>query len=427
MATPVLPSIAALLAGGDERRSAHGWLDARRAQALERANALAVPSTRDEEWRFTDLAPLARKSFKPATAADVDAHAVAACFVPEAVARLVFVDGHYAPQWSVAADGGLVVQTLQEALKANAAALEGTLATLAPFATRAFTALNTAHLRDGACVRVAKNVAGGIVHVLFVSSQADTAHLPRVLIDVAPGAEVTVIEDHVSLGDAAVLSNAVTEIAVAPTARVRHVRLQRLNTASYSVGHTAVQVAKDASYLSQTVTLGARLSRYDLEVVQQGEGAHATLDGLALIDGRQHADTHTVLDHAAPHGTSQQLHKTIVGGGAHAVFNGKIIVRPGAQLIDSAQESRNLLLSGKARVDTKPQLEIFADDVKCAHGATVGQLEPEQLFYLRSRGLPETLARSLLTYAFGAEVIERIPVPSLVRTLEQRVLEQTRV
>jgi Fe-S cluster assembly protein SufD len=248
-----------------------------------------------------------------------------------------------------------------------------------------------------------------------------------VFVDAAAGAEVTVIEDHVSLGDGAALSNAVTEIDVAATARVRHVRLQRLNSASYSIGHTAVRVAKDASYLSQTVTLGARLSRYDLEVVQQGEGAHATLDGLALIDGRQHADTHTTLDHAAPNGTSRQLHKTIVGGGAHAVFNGRIVVRPGSQLIDSAQESRNLLLSGKARVDAKPQLEIFADDVKCAHGATVGQLEPEQLFYLRSRGLPETLARSLLTYAFGAEVIERIPVPSLVRTLEQRVLEQTRL
>lgn len=426
MATSLLPPIATLLAGGDERRSAPGWLGARRAQALERANALTVPSTRDEEWRFTDLAPLARKSFKPAVAAaDPDAQAVAAWFVPEAVARLVFIDGHYAPQWSTPAAGGLAVQTLQEALHAHAAALEGRLAALANVETRAFTALNTAHLRDGASVRVAGNVTGGVVHVLFLASQADTATLPRVLVEVAPGAEVTVIEDHVAVGDAAVLSNAVTEIDVAPTARVRHVRLQRLNAASYSIGHTAVRVAKDASYLSQTVTLGARLSRYDLDVVQQGEGAHATLDGLALIDGRQHADTHTTLDHAAPHGTSQQLHKTIVGGGAHAVFNGKILVRPGAQLIDSAQESRNLLLSDKARVDTKPQLEIYADDVKCAHGATVGQLEPDQLFYLRSRGLPDKLARSLLTYAFGAQVIERIPVPSLVRELERRVLEQT--
>jgi len=173
------------------------------------------------------------------------------------------------------------------------------------------------------------------------------------------------------------------------------------------------------------VSLGARLSRYDLNAALNGEGAHAGMDGLALISGRQHADTHTLIDHAQPNGRSAQLHKTIVDGAAHAVFNGKILVRPGAQLTDSSQQSRNLLLSDKATVDTKPQLEIFADDVKCAHGATVGQLDAEQLFYLRSRGLPDRAARNLLTYAFGASVIERIPVRSVVARLERAVMAQT--
>jgi Fe-S cluster assembly protein SufD len=186
-----------------------------------------------------------------------------------------------------------------------------------------------------------------------------------------------------------------------------------------------VALAKDAHYASHTVTLGARISRYNLNVVQQGEGAQARLDGLALISGRQVADTHTLMDHGLPNGRSKQLHKCIVGGAAHAVFNGKIVVRPGAQLTDSAQESRNLLLSDKAHVDTKPQLEIFADDVKCSHGATVGQLDAEQVFYLRSRGLSDGRARDLLAYAFGAEVIDRIPVPSLVEQLEETVLAQT--
>jgi len=186
-----------------------------------------------------------------------------------------------------------------------------------------------------------------------------------------------------------------------------------------------VSEASDAQYSTQSIAFGARLSRLDLNVRQMGEGAQVQIDGLALIHGEQVADTHSSMDHAYPHGRCTQVHKTIVGGSAHAVFNGKVLVREGAQLTNSAQQSRNLLLSPKARVDTKPQLEIFADDVKCAHGATVGQLDAEQLFYLKSRGLADQAARNLLTYAFGAEIIQRIPVPSLVTQLQRAVLTQT--
>jgi Fe-S cluster assembly protein SufD len=205
------------------------------------------------------------------------------------------------------------------------------------------------------------------------------------------------------------------------------VRLQREGEKAFHIGQCSVKLARNAYYNSDAISLGARLSRYNLDVVQAGEGAECILDGLALISGRQHADTHSAIDHAYPHGKSTQLHKCIVGGTAHAVFNGKIFVREGAQLINSEQSSRNLLLSDKAKVDTKPQLEIFADDVKCAHGATVGQIEPEELFYLKSRGINETAARNLLTYAFAAEIIDRIPIPSLVLKLHHAVMAHTQI
>lgn len=431
MTTAVHPYIEALLHGSaDATHGPHAWLNERRAHALERANALAVPTTRDEDWRFTDLTPLMRIRFgKPGAAAVPQLSDVEPWFLPEATARLVFVDGRYAPQWSTPAHGGAIgVSPLAAALREPSGVTDGTLARLARFEGRVFTALNTAHLHDGAYVHAAKNAGEGtVVHVLFISTQPETVSHPRCLVELESGAQCTLVEDYVSLGAGAAFANAVTEIAVAPNARLHHVRLQRQNRESYHIAHCAVSLAKDAAYVSQSITLGARISRYDLEVAQNGEGAEATLDGLALVAGRQLADTHTTMDHATPHGRSRQLHKTIAGDGAHAVFSGKVVVRPGAQLIDSAQESRNLLLSDKARVDTKPQLEIYADDVKCSHGATVGQLELDQLFYLKSRGLPDALARSVLTYAFGAQVIERIPVPSVVRELERAVLEQTGV
>jgi Fe-S cluster assembly protein SufD len=229
----------------------------------------------------------------------------------------------------------------------------------------------------------------------------------------------------VALHDGAYLTNAVAEIGVGANAQVRIVRLQRESTSAYHIAHCAVRLERDARFESVAITLGGRISRYGLNVTQAGEGAQCRLDGLALIDGRQLADTHSLLDHARANGVSRQLHKCIVGGAAHAVFSGKIFVREGAQRTDSAQQSRNLLLTDKAHVDTKPQLEIFADDVKCAHGATVGQLDADQIFYLKSRGLAEATARDLLTFAFAAEVVERIPVRSLVRRLEDTVVRRT--
>jgi Fe-S cluster assembly protein SufD len=430
MATAVHPYIEGLLSGTRELpKSAHAWLDARRGAALERANALSVPTTRDEEWRFTDLSSLTRVQLSTAGApGKVEGAAIESCAVPEAGTRLVFIDGVYAPELSTTTVGtaGAQVLPLSQALHTQSQHLEPHLAKLAAFENNVFAALNTVHLRDGAAVVVPRNAAcEKAVHLLFVATQPNTASHPRVVVVAESGCDCTVVEEYIGLTEDAYLTNAVTEISLAPTARLRHIKLQRENARAFHIATCAVDVAKDASYVSQTITLGARLSRFDLNVVLNGEGANAEMDGLALISARQLADSHTVIDHAHPHGRSVQLHKTIVDGAAHAVFSGKIHVRPGAQATDSSQQSRNLLLSDKATVDTKPQLEIFADDVKCAHGATVGQLDAEQLFYLTSRGLAERAARNLLTYAFGAAVIERIPLPSVVKRLERTVMAQT--
>jgi Fe-S cluster assembly protein SufD len=404
------------------------WLNRLRADAVDRVGALTVPTTRDEEWRFTDISPLTKLSFQPVrTASRLQAADVERFFLEETTTRLVFVDGVYAPQLASAAnEHGVVVMNLAAAVSAHLAEIEPHLGRYAEFQDNVFAALNTAFLHDGALIVVPRDASvAAPVHLLFIATQKEAASYPRCLMVAGSGSAVTVVEDFIALQDEAYFTNAVTEIAVGDGARVRHIRVQRDSGKAFHIANCAVTLAHASRYQSVSVTLGARISRYNLNVLQAAEGAECTIDGLALITDRQLADSHTCIDHARPHGVSRQLHKCIVGGAAHAVFNGKIMVRPGAQLTDSSQSSRNLLLTGKAHVDTKPQLEIFADDVKCAHGATVGQLDAEAVFYLKSRGLSDAAARNLLTYAFGAEVIDRIPIVSLKHRLEQTVLEQT--
>lgn len=408
----------------------NAWLRNLRMRAVERANELTVPTTRDEEWRFTDLSPVYKLPFRrPAAAGKLDAARLYPYAIPEAGTCMVFVDGHYSPALSrTGSVEGLVAGNLPD-LAANAGNVaESKLGRLALFENDAFAAVNTAFLNDGALIHVSRDAkASAPIHLLFVATQRDIAVYPRVLVVADPGAECTVVEDFIGFADGPYLTDAVSEVFVAGNARVAHIRLQREAQAAFHIANTSVSVAGDGRYASWTISLGGRISRQNLNIVQGGEGTEFSVDGLTLVDGRQLADTHSSIDHAHAHGQSRQLHKTVVGGGAHAVFNGKILVRQGAQQTDSGQQSRNLLLSDKARVDAKPQLEIFADDVKCAHGATVGQLEADELFYLKSRGLDDAVARNLLTYAFAAEVIERIPVKSVVDKLEKYVLEHTQL
>ncbi|WP_296494904.1 Fe-S cluster assembly protein SufD [Rhodoferax sp.] len=404
------------------------WLKLLRARALERAHALQLPSTHDEAWRFTPLANFSQQSFQPLRKpTQLQPRDIVHLQIAEASTRLVFVDGVHAPQLSsISLDAGLAVGTLASMLAKQSSSLESHLGQHVASQDALFAALNTAFLQDAAVLLVPRDTAlAAPVHLLFISTQRDVASHPRLLLVAGAASQLTLIEDYVALHDGSYFTNAVAEIVLEANAQATHVRLQRESKQAFHMASCAVTLGAASRYHSVSVALGGQTSRLDLKVIQTFEGSECLLDGLALIDGEQLADTHTFIDHAKPHGTSRQLHKCIVGGTAHAVFNGQVMVRPGAQKTDSAQSSRNLLLSGRAHVDTQPQLEIFADDVKCTHGATVGQLDSDEVFYLQSRGLSEMVARNLLTYAFGAEVINRIPVASLRRQLEQTVLEQT--
>lgn len=401
------------------------WLQPLRDRATSRVQELTIPSTREEEWRFTDLSALLQVNF-PAVSPPlaVSLTDIQPFMLPEAASsRLVFVNGKYAPELSAIANlpQGLVVTNLEAASQDPALGdrLTNYLASQ-PGSEEVFTALNTASFTDAAVILVPKNQAIETpIHLLFVATAEDSAQLsqPRCLVIAESNSTVTFIEDYISLRQGVYFTNPVTEIWVEENAQVNHTRIQRDHTEAFHIGKTAVSQARDSRYTCTAISLGATLSRHNLEVYQTGEQTETTLNGLTMIGGEQVADTHSTIAYAKPHGTSQQIHKCIVDHHAHAVFNGKVFVPKAAQLTDARQLSKNLLLSSKARVDTKPQLEITANNVKCAHGATVSQLDTDEVFYLQSRGIDEGSARKLLVYAFAYEVISQIPVASLQNQL----------
>lgn len=405
-----------------------GWLKQLRAQAIDQAGQLRFPTVKDEEWRFTDVSPLTQLPYKPAQkASTLNISDIQHFFIAESHHRLVFVDGFFAPELSqLSADDQLLLGNLTALASAKASLVETHLGQHVQFRNNIFAALNTAFLQDGALIVLPEScVVSSPIHLLFIATQEQTTHYPRCLLIGESNSQATVIEDYVALGLDTYVTNSVTEFSLADNAQVNHIRVQRESNKAFHLAHCAVALEQSSHYRSVSITLGALISRFNLDVEFKAQAAECTIDGLTIITDKQLADTHTCINHATPYCTSQQQHKCIVDGSAHAVFNGKITVRPHAQRTNSSQSSRNLLLSGSAQVDTKPQLEIFADDVKCAHGATVGQLDNEEIFYLKSRGLNELAARNLLTYAFGAEILDRIPVRSLKHVLEQIVLNQT--
>jgi Fe-S cluster assembly protein SufD len=379
-----------------------------------------LPTTRDEDWKYTDLKPLAGLRFGPAPRTAID---ISGYLLPEMVGtRQVFVNGHHAPHASCtsAVPAGVrffPMSTASEACHSLGSVGAGT-------ETGPFADLNTARFEDGAVILVPKNLKVALpLHLLFITKAATpVATFPRVLVILERGAELELVEEH--HGEGTYLSCPMVEVRVAEGAILRHERVQREDPDAFHLGTLKADIAKGGQYHSRTLSFGARLSRQE-PWVRLSEGAEASLDGLALLDGPQVADTHSFMHHAEPNASSHQLHKCIVDGKARAIFNGQVLVAPHAQGTDAKQQSRNLLLSGSARVDTKPQLEIYADDVKCSHGATVGQLDPEELFYLQSRGLNADDARNLLTYGFAADVLTHIPVASLRRALRQLVMART--
>lgn len=394
-----------------------------------------MPTIKDEAWRFTPISALTQERYgmvdRRTAPPNVLTADIGRFLMPESeTTRLVFVNGVYVHHLSCVKDlpEGVVLMPLGQVGTAIGDALDAHLGTVATLDDDVFATLNARIWDEGALIMISPDVVlERPIQLMFVSAEAEGPYLasPRCLIVAERGSDVTVVEEYVCLQEHVYFTNAVTEVIVGENARVRHCRVQSESRNGFHIARTAVSLARDSRYCSQAVALGARLSRYNLDVLQTAPGTEAQIDGLALIAGHQEADTHTTIDHAFPHGTSRQLHKCIVDDEAHAVFNGRINVRKDAQQTDSAQASRNLLLSDRARVDTKPELEIFADDVKCAHGAAVGQIDADELFYLRSRGLDDGHARDLLTYAFAAEVIDRVPVASLCRQLQAVVLRQT--
>lgn len=406
------------------------YLDQLREGALDCIESHRLPTIRDEEWRFTDISSLRSMPFPRASAAPLpEMDKQTDTFLDETACKLVFVDGQYVPDLSsLADDDSIAVYSLSGLTGVHTSIAEQCLGQLASFQEDVFVALNTALMHDGVCVVIPAGVSvKAPVHILYVTSRKDVAVYPRCLLIAEPETNVTVIEEYVALHEDASLTNAVTEIYIRDSACVNHVRVQRESPQAFHIANDSVLVAQSARYESVSLALGARISRFDQKITLAGGNAECEVDGLALIAGRQLADTHTFIDHANPHCRSRQLHKCIVDESAHGVFSGKIMVRPHAQQTDARQLNRNLLLSDKARMDTKPQLEIFADDVKCAHGATVGQLDNESLFYLQTRGLTEVAARNLMTYAFGGEVINRVVVPSLKQRLEEYIFARTRI
>lgn len=408
-------------------QAAPQWLINIRQQSKNWLSRLSVPTKKDEDWRFIDLSSLTAGKFVTPVGAlrEAPLPELKKTPLPETEnSRLVFINGIYNDELSNLA--GLP----QGIYVGNLANLPDDYDATKYFAQQpgadAFTALNTAGGDDIAVVWVNKNVAVETpVHLIFIANGETEASFtqPRTLVVAETGSSISVLEKYLGTGE--YFTNAVTEIFVQGNSRVNHTRLQQESDLSYHIGKTAVAQERDSHYTLNEINLGAKLSRHNPEVWQQGEQTETNLNGLTVATGEQISDTHSIIALSKPYGTTNQLHKCIIGDRAHTIFNGKVFVPKEAQLTNATQLNRNLMLSPKAKVDTKPELQITADNVKCAHGATVSQLEAEEIFYLRSRGLSENDANQLLIDAFAAEIIDRLPLESLrlriTQTIEQKV------
>jgi Fe-S cluster assembly protein SufD len=407
---------------------AGGWAAALRRAALDAFAAAGFPTTRQEAWRHTNVAPVLAVPYRPdgdTGRNGIDREAIERyTFEPWDCSHLVFINGRYSPGLSRLRrlPEGVVVTSLAEAIVRRRDLVEPHLGRVVAAAGRPFAALNTAMLEDGAFVHVPDRVAvPEDIHLLHVSSPrgGPTVSWPRTLVVAGAGSQVAVVESFVSHGAPGPgFTSPVTEIVVGDGAVVDHHRIQREGEKTSHIANTAARVGRNGSFGSWNIGLGGALTRNDLDCLLDGEGAQCRLDGLYVGTGSQHVDNHTCIDHARPRCSSQEFYKGVLDGRARGVFDGRIIVRPDAQKTDARQINRNLILSEDALVDTKPQLEIFADDVKCTHGATVGQLEDDALFYLRSRAIGLEMARNLLIQAFMSEVLHRIRIDAIRAGLE---------
>jgi Fe-S cluster assembly protein SufD len=399
-------------------------LTALRRAALDAFLATGFPTPRDEDWKYTNLRRLESRSFAVAATPGL-LEAPPEDWIAEAGVRLVFVDGSWSPALSSASalPPGVTISPLRQWWERDPAGAAQQLNALRAAPT-AFEHLNLAFLTDGLVIEVGENAQTVeplyVVHQRTRAAHGSMSH-PRILVRARNDARCTLIEQYLGPADAEYFTNAATLFDLAPNARAEHYRLQQESTRSFHVGAVHAKLAAHACYALHDLALGASLGRMDATVLLQGPGAHAALHGLFTPSGAQHLDAHTRIDHLAAHTTSTEDYRGVADERGRGVFNGKVIVRPDAQKADARQSSRNLLLSPTAEIDTKPELEIYANDVKCSHGATTGRLDPAALFYLRSRGLSEADARALLIRAFAESVLTSIEHPPLKRYLEQRL------
>lgn len=406
------------------------WLRGVRRAGIDAFSRSGFPTPRNEHWKYTNVSPIERRSFDVGTpssgavaSGDLGEPLPAGADAP----RLVFVDGRLDRGLSDVRTlpAGVEIEDFTHVIERDSGSLEGRLGRIVPPEKTAFTALNAAFMDVGAVVRVAPGVdAGAPVHLVFVSGspEYERAYSPRIVIAAGAGSRIAVVEHFAGRHDTVYLDNVVTEIEVAEGAAVEHFKVQRASAGAYHVAALRAKLAAGASFHSWAVSLGARLARHDIDVTLEHEHARCSLDGLYLANGRQHVDFHTNVEHIAPRCESREYYKGIAGGRGRGVFNGRVHVHPDAQQTEAHQTNRNLLLSRNAEIDTKPQLEIHADDVKCSHGATIGQLDEQMLFYLRARGIAQSTARGMLTYGFARDVVERIARPELRETIGAAVL-----
>ena len=400
--------------------SAQPWLRAIRESALQRAEARGFPGARDEAWKYTSLAALEKRAFKPsADAPKLDAHDLDALLIPGfAASRAVFVNGRFRADLS----------DLPQGLRAKPLnVVEGPSSLLAlpeEWKDDTFINLNTALFQDGLRLEVEPgkviDAPVELLHVSIPEPSASSHHL-RHVISVGPGSRLTLVERYSGLEGAKNFTNTVMQVALAKDARLIHVRIQEETDQGFHVGRVLAEQDAGSQYLSHNLQLGAAWSRLDIHTRLAAEGAGVSLQGLYAVNGRQHIDNHTRIDHAAPHTTSRELYRGILDGQGRAVCNGQVRVASHAVKTDAAQGNHNLILSRGAEIDTKPELEIYADDVKCSHGATIGQLDEDQLFYLRSRGLGRDEARQLLIAAFAETLLAALPHPALAEHGRRRL------
>jgi Fe-S cluster assembly protein SufD len=379
-----------------------------RRRAIAKFAERGFPTGREEAWRFTDVTPIAEVAFKPASGTANPNQFAGLANGPLKACQITFVDGRFSPAFSsLDLPAGVGVTSVGEILKTAPAAL----APLVQVPDDPFPALNAAFFRDGAAIRIADGVqVERPIHILWLSSLHGEPYVlhPRTVISLGEGSRATVVKSFLGPSGGTYFMNAVTTVLLDAGASLDLTKVQRESPQAYHLERLDVKAARGAGFTHHSISLGARIARNDLNVALEGEGAECSLFGLYEVAGQQHVDHHTNIDHAQPNCTSRELYKGVLDGRARAVFDGRIVVRPGAQKTSAIQTNKNLLLSKEALVHTKPQLEIFANDVKCKHGATIGQLDESMLFYMRSRGIGLAEARRLLVHAFASEIVDTV-------------------